>query len=136
MNGLGIFAWFSYPLPIEERFRMIKRAGFDATSLWWGDEDKQLQPVMARKLGLQIDNMHTPFSHPNDLWVDNLDGEGYLNMLIDCVSDCKKHDIPVAVVHITGFSDPPEISKVGIDRIKRLVDFAEKKDVYLAFENM
>lgn len=55
---LGIFSWFSYSLDIEERLRMIKQAGFDATSLWWGDENKHYQPEMARKLGLEIDNIH------------------------------------------------------------------------------
>jgi L-ribulose-5-phosphate 3-epimerase len=115
---------------------MIKYAGFEATSLWWGDESKHLQPEMARKLGLQIDNIHTPFNHPNDLWFDGLDGEDYLNMLISCVNDCVQHNIPVAVVHITGFSKPPEITQIGIDRVKRLVDFAENKEVYLAFENL
>ncbi len=35
MTKFGIFAWFSYPLPIEDRLQMIKQAGFDATSLWW-----------------------------------------------------------------------------------------------------
>jgi L-ribulose-5-phosphate 3-epimerase len=136
MAKLGMFSWFSYSLPIEERLQMIKRAGFDATSLWWGDEDKNLQPEMARKIGLQIDNIHTPFNHPNDLWLDGLDGEDYLNMLISCVNDCAQHSIPVAVVHITGFSKPPEITRIGIDRVKRLVDLAENKDIYLAFENL
>lgn len=118
-----------YSLPIEERLWMIKRAGFDATSLWWDGEDKYLQPELARKIGLQIDNIHTPFNHPNELWLDNLNCEDYLNMLTSCVDDCSKHNIPVAVVHITGFSEPPEITQIGINRVKRLVDFAEYKKV-------
>lgn len=136
MIKLGIFSWFSYSLPIEERLRMIKHAGFDATSLWWGGEDKYLQPELTMKIGLQIDNIHTPFNHPNDLWFDNQNGDAYLNMLCSCVHECSHYSIPVAVVHITGFSEPPEITKIGIDRIKRLVDFAENKMVRLAFENL
>ena len=136
MMKLGIFSWFSYSLPIEERFRMIKQAGFDATSLWWAEESKHLQPEMARKIGLEIDNIHTPFNHANDLWLDGLNGEEYLNMLISCVNDCVQHSILVAVVHITGFSEPPEITQIGMERVKRLVDFAENKGVYLAFENL
>lgn len=115
---------------------MIKQAGFDATSLWWDGKDKYLQPELARKIGLQIDNIHTPFNHPNELWFDNLNGEDYLNMLTSCVNDCSQHNIPVAVVHITGFSEPPEITQIGIDRVKRLVNFAENKMVRLAFENL
>lgn len=136
MTKLGIFSWFSYPLPIEERLQMIKQAGFEAASLWWGDENKHLQPEMARKMGLHIDNIHTPFNHPNDFWLDNLDGEDYLNMLVSCVNDCMQHNISVAVIHVTGFSTPTEITQIGMDRIKRLVDIAENKKVYLAFENL
>lgn len=136
MTKLGIFSWFSYPLHIKERFKMIKSAGFEATSLWWGDENKNLQPEMARKSGLQIDNIHAPFDHPNDLWLDNLNGENYLNMLISCVEDCMHHNIRVAVIHITGFSEPTDITYLGLERVKKLVDFAENKGVYLAFENL
>lgn len=34
MAKLGVYSWFSYPLPIEERLKIIKQAGFDATSLY------------------------------------------------------------------------------------------------------
>ena len=133
---LGIFSWFSYRLPIEERLRLIKRAGFDATSLWWGEEDKQVQPELARKLGLEIDNIHTPFNNANDLWLDKISGEEYLESLFSCVDDCSEHNIPVAVIHITGQKEPPEITETGIRRVKRLVEHAEKKDIRLAFENL
>jgi L-ribulose-5-phosphate 3-epimerase len=136
MMKVGIFSWFSYSLPIEDRLRMIKDAGFDATSLWWGDENRHLQPEIARKLGLEIDNIHTPFTHPNDLWLDRLDGEEYLNMLLQCVEDCAQHTIPIAVIHVTGFSQIAEISQIGMDRVKRLVEAAEKKGIGLAFENL
>lgn len=136
MNKIGVFSWFSYSLPIEERFIMIKNAGFDATSLWWSGDNKNLQPDMARKIGLHIDNIHVPFNHPNELWFDNLDGEEYLDMICSCVTDCAKHNIPVAVCHLTRFSNPPEITQIGIERIKRLVDLTERKQVCLAFENL
>ena len=57
MSGFGMFSWFSYQLPIQQRLQMIRSAGFDAVSRWWGDElqDKNSQPEMARKLGLDIE---------------------------------------------------------------------------------
>lgn len=136
MAGLGIFSWFSYPLPIQDRLYLIKQAGFDAASLWWGESDNNYQPEKARKLGLDIDNIHVPFHNPNDFWLDGLSGEDYLNMLISCVDDCNIHCISTAVIHITGFSGEPAITQIGIDRIKKLVDFAERKEINLAFENL
>ncbi len=34
LSGLGIFSWFSYQLPIQERLQLIKEAGFNTTALW------------------------------------------------------------------------------------------------------
>lgn len=137
--GTGIFSWFSYQLPIIERLQLIKATGFDATSLWWGDEpneDKHSQPDIARNLGLDIDYVHAPTNNPNDLWRDCIDGDDYLNLLIECVNDCYHHSIPTAVIHITRLSLKPSLSSIGLNRIKKLVDFAEKKQVFIALENM
>ena len=137
MNKVGMFSWFSYPMAIQKRFELIKEAGFDATSLWWAESDRNSQPDMARGIGLEIDNIHAPFHNmSNNLWLDGVDGEDYLNLLISCVNDCNMHDIETVVIHATGFRTVPAISQVGIDRIKKLVDFAEKKEVNLAFENL
>ena len=61
MSSLGIFSWFSYPMSIDKRFELIKEAGFDATSLWWAEADRNFQPDMARRIGLEIDNIHLQF---------------------------------------------------------------------------
>ena len=136
MNKVGMFSWFSYPMAIQKRFELIKEVGFDATSLWWAESDRNSQPDMARGIGLEIDNIHAPFHNmSNNLWLDGVDGGDYLNLLISCVNDCNMHDIETVVIHATGFRNVPAISQVGIDRIKKLVDFAEKKEVNLAFEN-
>jgi L-ribulose-5-phosphate 3-epimerase len=136
MAHCGIFCWFSFPLPVKDRLQLIKQAGFDAISLWWADADRHLQPDMARRLGLHIDNIHTPFKDANNLWIDGIDGEGYQDMLITCIDDCAQHDIRTAVVHITGFSDPPPLTQVGLNRIRKIVEIAERSNVFLAFENL
>lgn len=138
MQGLGMFLWFSYPLPIRQRLRAIKEAGFDATALWWGDEfeDKQAQPQMARNLGLDIDYVHAPCQDPNDWWRDGLDGEAYFRTINDCVLDCRRHDIPTLVMHVTRLSSRPEVTSIGLERIKRLADAAQSSQVYVALENL
>jgi L-ribulose-5-phosphate 3-epimerase len=139
MPGLGIFSWFSYQLPIQVRLEFIKNVGFNATSLWWGDEpneDKNSQPELARRIGLEIDYIHAPANNPNDLWYDGIDGDDYLNLLISCIDDCSKHDINAVVAHITRLSSKPLVSEIGLNRIKKLVDYAEKKQVFVALENM
>lgn len=138
MSGFGMFSWFSYQLSIQQRLQMIKRAGFDAVSLWWGDEfeDKDSQPEMAGKIGLDIDYVHAPCSNPNDLWREGLDGDDYLHSIISCISDCKYYNIPTVVMHITRLSSKPDVTTIGLERMKRLVDFSEKKGINLALENL
>lgn len=136
MTGTGIFSWFSYNLPIEERITLIKNAGFDAASLWWDGENKNKELEITRKLGLRIDNIHAPFPNANDIWIDCSGGDDYIDMLISCVNDCATHEIPAAVIHTSSFSNPVGISELGLDRIKKLVEAAENKRIKLAFENL
>ena len=139
MAKLGIFSWFSYPMPIEARFRLIREAGFEATALWWGDEDdgdKQVQPELARKHGLELDYIHAPFDDPNLLWAEGIDGEEYVKLLTDCMEDCARHEIPTLAAHITRLSARPAVTEIGMERIKRLTEHAERTRVKLALENM
>lgn len=136
MSKVGIFSWFSYPVAMEERMRLIKKTGFDAVSLWWGAEDRYDRPTAARKFGLEIDNVHAPFMGGNSLWFEETEGDKYLKMLMSCVEDCNRYEIETVVIHATGFMDVPVVTQVGIDRIGELVLLAEKRGVNLAFENL
>ena len=136
MLGIGMFSHFGYDLPIKEKLQLIKNAGFDATSLWWGEEDKHRHPDMARKVGLHIDNIHAPIDNPNLLWQDGIDGEDYQNMLISCTEDCAIYDIPIAVIHLTGYPPYAPVSELGLKRVGKIVDIAERKNIKLAFENL
>ena len=138
----GIFYWFGYPLPMDERFKLIASAGFDNVLLWWGDQyanddgPKEKLPDLARKAGLFIENIHTDFDNAYYIWLDNADGEGIFNRYFKDIEDCKKYDIPAMVVHLTnGYNFPPP-GKAGLDRLKRLVEKAEKCNVTIALENL
>lgn len=142
MNQLTIFFWFGFPIPMEERFKLIKLVGFDGVLLWWSDEyaavdgDKRLHPKMDRRNGLFIENIHTPTPRNNSLWEDNIQGEAFVKILQDCIDDCERFHIPTAVIHGTYGDTAPSYNQIGFDRIKRLVEVAERKGVNLALENL
>jgi hypothetical protein len=77
----AIYDWFGYELPISERYRLIKKAGFDGVLLWWSEcldrNDYRSGPQIVREAGLSIENIHTPFQVQDNIWLDNLDGEAY-----------------------------------------------------------
>ncbi len=142
MDKITIFSWFGFSIPMEERFKLIKAAGFNGVLLWWSDDfsdidgDKYLHPEMVRRNGLFIENIHTPIPLNNCLWEDNIEGEAFEKILRDCLNDCQKFEIPTAVVHLTYGADPPPIGRIGLERIKRLVEIAESKSINLAMENL
>jgi L-ribulose-5-phosphate 3-epimerase len=142
--NLSIVDYFGYNLPPQERLRLIKKAGFSSVMLLWADyfdKDYRLFPEYASKVGLQIENAHAPYLRANDLWKDTLDGQAAFDELTTCIEKCAAHGIPTVVMHPENKSGTktvklPQDFYAGLDRIKRLVDMAERLDISIAVENM
>jgi len=135
---ITIYDWFGYELPIKDRYRLIKEAGFDGVLLWWsngfGRNDYRNGPQLVREAGLFIENIHTPFHVENNLWLDNLDGEDLTDCYFQCVADCAEFEIPTMVVHLPNEDNP--YNALGLDRIKRIAEKAEQLGVNVAMENI
>jgi L-ribulose-5-phosphate 3-epimerase len=140
---ITIYDWFGYELPIKERYRLIKEAGFDGVLLWWSDgfgrdcfgrNDYRNGPQIVREAGLFIENIHTPFHVGNNLWLDNLDGEDLTDCYLQCVKDCNEFEIPTMVVHLPNDNKP--YNALGLYRIKRIAEKAEQLGVNVALENL
>lgn len=140
---ITIYDWFGYEVPIKERYRLIKEAGFDGVLLWWSDGfgrdrhgrgDYRNGPVIARNEGLFVENIHTPVQDQNNLWLDNLDGEALFECYMQCVADCAEFEIPTMVVHLP--DDNYQYNSLGLDRIKRIAEKAERLGVNVAMENL
>ncbi|NSW81787.1 MAG: sugar phosphate isomerase/epimerase [Syntrophothermus sp.] len=139
---LGIFSWFGFVLPLSERLRMIKEAGFGATSVWWEDEQgypgikKENMPRMVRESGLLLENIHVPYDGCNALWNENRSvREAEVKKHIAWVEDCIRYDIPVMVMHIADGPAPPGVLKYGVESIGRILRVAEQGGIILALEN-
>jgi sugar phosphate isomerase/epimerase len=139
-RNLSIYDWFGYEIPYSERYRLIKKVGFDSVVLWWSEafnrSDYRLAPPFAREAGLLIENIHAPFESINDLWLDNAAGEDICNVLLRCVEDCTAFEIPAMVMHLSGGAAPPPVSELGLNRIERIAELAEKLNVNVALENL
>jgi sugar phosphate isomerase/epimerase len=140
---ITIYDWFGYELPLKERYRLIKEAGFDGVLLWWSDGfgrdcfglgNYRSGPEIAREAGLFIENIHTPVQNQNNLWLDNVDGETLTDCYLQCIADCAEFEIPTMVVHLPSEDNP--YNALGLDRIKRITEKAEKLGVNVALENL
>lgn len=139
---LGIFSWFGFELPLRKRIPLIREAGFQATSLWWGhDQDfedvpKDQTAALVRDAGLYLENIHAPYEGSNDLWSpdSSIRQKAVLDRL-GWIEDCARYQIPILVMHATKGPDLPGPIQYGMESMGKIVKEAEKIKVTLALEN-
>ncbi|MFC6333068.1 sugar phosphate isomerase/epimerase family protein [Paenibacillus septentrionalis] len=140
---ITIYDWFGCRLSNKERFQLIQEAGFDGVLLWWSDgfdrdcfgkNDYRKGPQIAREAGLFIENIHVPVHGENSLWLDNLDGETVFDSYLQCIEDCSTFEIPTMVVHLP--NEENRCNTLGLERMKRIAETAERLGVNVALENL
>lgn len=139
---LGIFSWFGWVMPLPERLALIKKAGFEAASLWWEDEigspgiNRAHMPDLVRDAGLMLDNVHVPYDGIDDLWSeDAIRRERVVRKHLDWIDEFARYDIPLMVMHVLDRSYPPAPNQYGVECISRIVSAAEAAGVGVAIEN-
>lgn len=140
--NLGIFSWFGFVMPLPQRLELIKKAGFDATTIWWEDEigspkiKKESMPKIVRESGLLLENIHLPYDDVDDLWSESKTlRDKIIYQHIQWLNDCAQLGIPVMLMHIIDRKFPNEPNKWGIQSIGQLLRIAEDLGVGIAIEN-
>jgi sugar phosphate isomerase/epimerase len=142
---LGIFSWFGFVLPLPQRLKLIKEAGFQATTLWWEDEfgaaniKKESMPDIVRESGLVLENIHIPYNDCDDLWSEHKSTRAAIvNKYTAWLNDCAQYHIPIMVMHITDslkLPPPRRNAQYGLDSLNRLLRVGEDLGVTIAIEN-
>lgn len=139
---IGIFSWFGFVMPLEERLRLIKKTGFNAVSIWWEDEEgdwpikKENIPRIVKNSGLEIENIHAPFSKCNGFWSKDKNlRDDIVKKHITYIEECKEFNIPIMVMHVTEDFGLKETNSYGIESIEKIVEAGEKNGVRVAIEN-
>ena len=115
----------------------MKQVGFEA--LFTNTPSRTELDVIANALaanGMHYEMIHAPFGHINDIWLAGERGDAMLREMLDAVdAAAAAGGVPIVVIHLSSGKTPPAVSEVGCARYDRLVDYAAKKGVRLAFEN-
>lgn len=141
---LGINSSLFSSIPWNDKLSMIKEVGFQTTSvMWWLEgEHKDLTsinqlPDKIRKSGLILEYIHAPYQNCGNLW--NPDKEVRAEIMKDhfsWIEDCKTHDVPTLVIHLSRSSRPVEVNTHGVDIMKKIIERAERLNINIAVENM
>jgi len=129
-------------MPLPQRLELIKKAGFDATTIWWEDEigtpmiKKEKMAGIVRGSGLILENIHVPYDDADDLWSESKTlRDKIVNRHTEWLNDCAELDIPVLLMHIIDRKYPIQPNKWGVESISRLLRIAEDLGVKIALEN-
>lgn len=127
-------------ISVIEQLRILKANDFESVMLFWYPDLFDTPPSQyveeAKALGLRIENIHIPFFDSQVLWQESEAAQAAEQLIIRTLEECRHHKIHKAVLHPSGWRQVTEINPVGLERFKRLVDEAEKRDIILALENI
>lgn len=115
----------------------IKQAGFD--TFFTARESVENAVALrekAEQLGLTYDFIHAPFGGTNDLWLPGLEYYKLYQSILSSIDAAAAAGVPTVVVHVTSGWWPPHISDIGLARFDGIVEYALKKNVKIAFENI
>lgn len=120
-----------------EVLKKIKDAGFDAVFSNKYDI-KQVEYISdeAKKLGLYVEFLHAPFRGINSIWEPGLDFLPLKKTILQSIDSASAFDIPIIIMHVDSGWNPPKICDTGLNRFDELVEYADKKGVTIAFENI
>ena len=138
----GVFSWYGIDAPISARLSSVRNAGFDATTLWWGDDlafreyNKSDLIRQVQMNDLLLENIHVPFKQANDIWsVDDARRNHILHLYRGWLTDCNRFGIPTMVMHISRGNTVEAPNGFGLKSIEVLTKDAERLGVNIALEN-
>lgn len=137
---------YKYSSSNSERIKLIKETGFDGVFIYSQYNPQGYIPEILEQ-GLEIESLHLPYKllkdgecvdsrYVNVLWLDNVETEAYVDMLIREIDLAKRFNIRNLVMHVTGGNTPPPANMSGVEKVKKIVDYCEKKDINLCLENL
>ncbi len=123
----------------KEIIDCIKKSGFKNVFIEWYNYDLELQENIlncARDNGLNVIFAHLGYQNSNAIWWDNEAGDKELKRYMNDIDVCYKNGINLVIIHPTRKYENPGITEIGIERVKKLVEYASQRGVKIAFENV
>lgn len=122
-----------------ETIDAIKEAGFKNVFIQWYNKEweysQEEQLKYARSQGLNVIFAHLGYQKINCIWEENEIGEQLVERYINDIRICKENGIDLVIMHLSSKFDAPMYNQIGLNRIRKIVEYAESVNVKIAFEN-
>lgn len=139
MVNIGFSLQAKYECPQSQVVELLSSAGFSAVSpVWSPDLPLESLAKSLQKHNMKFQSMHAPHGAIAPLWnrKDPLSAVTK-HKITDCIDACAQFQIPIAVVHSwTGFNYTFPNEPLDFTVFDCIVDYAEQKNVSIAFENL
>lgn len=132
--------YFNSNIDTKTKLDTIKELGFDEffTGIYDKKETMSFEEQMeyAKKIGLKCTMVHCAYYEPklNSFWLEGQDGDDIADDLINQIGRCGKYTKNF-VVHLNG-SKESTVSKIGLERIKRILKACENHNLNFCVENL
>lgn len=123
-----------------ESIDAIKKAGFKNVFIQWYNKEwecsQEEQLKYIKKLGLNVIFAHLGYQNINAIWEEGEVGDKLTDRFINDIKVCKENGIDMVIMHVTTKFVAPIYNEIGLNRIKKIVNYAKELDIKVAFENL
>lgn len=124
---------------VIETIQAIKNAGFKNVFIQWYNKDwdisQEEQVQLCRKLELNIVFAHLGYQDINSIWEEGTVGDKLVEEYKKDIKNCKDNGISIVVMHLTRKMQAPKYNEIGLNRLRKIVEYAKELNVKIAFEN-
>lgn len=143
MSNFSISINYGFFMDDDERFRLVKEAGFSAVGLWYGKESEWFkiplskQFELAKKYKLEVEYLHAPFYYHVQLRDkdENVRNESILEHK-KWIDICSEQGINKLVLHLNRLTQDEYVNDILVDSLTEINDYAKQKGVIVAIENI
>lgn len=139
MKQIGIYPVKDPTLSIRERIHITKQIGFEYLCATGIAQLTEPGPdgflACAEREGLPIDNVHLTGKNTTAIWFPAADGDEVVERYQKEMTVAMEHGVSMGVMHVTWGFTPVEYAPIGMERLRRLIDHAEKIGFTVGIEN-
>lgn len=139
MKQIGLYPVKMPELTLREQIHISAQVGFEylcaASIAQLTEPGPDGFLACAEREGMPVDNVHLTGKNTTAIWFPAADGDEVIERYRKEMEIALAHGVDKGVMHVTWGFTPVEYAPIGMERLRRLVDHAEKIGFTVCMEN-